>query len=205
MLTEQNDRAEMELREKECQKVGRPFFLLLFLHVSISLALIIFTPESILQHELVRELIAIPAALVPAFMDVPPASQVPDVVRFYFGFMWMLYPVELVMLFYFYFRIPVSCFMEQGRMISYKSRIRSSLLLFLYIAFMIGSLFYSAFSIYKPVDGKFSKALFLSRVTMCYGSTIHTLALFLLPVLVFLYGHVLFYAWKDLPWIYKKH
>lgn len=204
-FTYRNTRAEIDPHEKECQEAGAPFYVLLFLHVIFSLALIIFTPESILQYELVRKLISIPATLAPAFMDVPNASQVPDVVRFYFGVMWMLYPAELIMLFFLYFRIPVQCFMENGRMISYKSRIRSSLWMFLYVVFIIYGFFYSALSIYKPVDGRFSKALFLSRFTMCYGSTIHTLALLLLPVLVFMYGHMLFYAWKDLPWFYKKH
>lgn len=194
----------MDPHEKKCQEAGKPFFLLLFLHVILSSVLIFFTPESVLQYEFARKLISLPATIAPAFMDVPPASRNPDVVRFYFGIMWLLYPGEVLLGFLFYFRIPVSCLMRKERMISYKSRSRSLLKLLLYSLIVIYSWYHSVYYIYSPIGGRFSTPLYLSRATMCYGSTLYTLGLLLGPVLVFMYGHILFCVWRDVNWFSKK-
>ncbi len=96
----QSNTKDQWLNEPWYRKDGRVTGFCILGYIALSISLAILTPADILSHKWARSLIEITATVTPIFMDVPARSPIPDVVRFYFGVMWLLLPALIVVMTY---------------------------------------------------------------------------------------------------------
>lgn len=205
MQRNNNSQSESNSLEKACRAARRPLGMLFSVYVFVSVLLVMLTPIDILQYQLARDLIALPAILAPAFMDVPALSPTPDVVRFYFGVTWLLYPIFTLIAAYLFFRFPVKCLLLPS--VTEMARSRSRLIFLLLITSVLGSgaVVHSAYELYSPVESQFKRLYLYSSWTLAVGGTLHNMGLLLLSSGNIILVRVLWHAWGNLPWVLRKN
>ncbi len=195
-----------EQRSKEYwyQKKGRVTGFCFIGYSALSILLAVLTPTDILSHEWAKNLIEITGSVTPVFMDVPARSPIPDVVRFYFGVMWLLFPAFMIVMIYDSYNTPVSFMTREEAIKRLKSKLYA-LLFYTYLLLFTSIILYLAFThLYEPEDGKYTRALYSSRFSLSTGGTLFNLGLLAFSWLTIVAPRVIYHDWKHLPYRQKK-
>lgn len=192
---------ESEQLEKRCRQYGRSALFLFIGYGLLGILLSILTPNDILNHSWARNLIGMVASVVPSFMDVPTRSPIPDVVRFYFGVMWLALPAFLCVLIYMVFKWPAWCMSRSKAIEVMRSRSRALALYCYALLFTFAIFYFGAIKhLYQPEDGKIAHAMFASRISLAtWASVFNCSLLFSVGSLVW-FPRGMYHSWKKLPW-----
>lgn len=193
-----------QVMEKRCNQSGQLVFSLFVAYCLLGILLASFTPHDILSYTWARELIGLTALFAPSFLDVPNRSPIPDVVRFYFGVMWMAMPILWGCIVFLSFRWPVACITRPKTIEIMRSRLRA---IFLYAAAFVLTIamfhFVALTNLYTPETGKIARAMFSSRLSVGIGGTLFNFSLLFMATGIAWFPRSFYHAWPKLPWIYK--
>lgn len=204
-LNEQNPPQEQEQLERWCRHYGRSVLFLFSGYGLLGILLAAFTPNDILNYTWAQSLIGMTASIAPIFLEVPARSPIPDVVRFYFGVMWLLLPVFWFCLIYGLFKWPISCMSRPKVIEVMKSRTNALVFYAFVLLITFVSFYFSAAHLYQPEDGKITRVLFSSRFSLATGATFFNFGLLLFAVGMVMWPRAVYHSWSKLPWLYKQH
>lgn len=203
-LNKQAPPQDPEQLEKWCRQYGRSAMFLFIGYALLGVLLAVFTPNDILNHVWARNLIGITASVVPAFMDVPARSPIPDVVRFYFGVMWLVMPILTMGVIYDTYKLPVCCMARPTVHKALKSKAYAVLAYFWILLLTFASFYFAVTHLYQPEDGKITRTLFASRFSLATGATLYNWALLFFACGTAWMPRAIYNSWDKLPLRYKK-
>ncbi|MBC2732439.1 hypothetical protein [Thiobacillus sp.] len=199
------NRSQESEQEKQCRKHGRSVLFLFISYGLLGVLLALFTPTDILNHAWARTLIGVTASVMPTFMDVPTRSPIPDVVRFYFGVMWLALPGFWCVLIYRVLKLPAWCMSRSKAIEVMRSRSRALMLYCYALLFTFAVFYFGAIThLYQPEDGVITRAMFASRTSLSIGASMFNFSLLFFASGVIWFPFAIFHSWKKLPWFYKK-
>ncbi len=194
--------------EAWCNKNGWLFVIWpIVLYLAIGVLVAIVTPDDIMRYPWAKTFVEAVALVAPSFMDVPSASRIPDVVRFYYAVKWFTLPIILGFMVWIYFaKCPAHLFTREDALKRAGSRARILILYILCFLFCLAAIENLLFSWYgaNPMVGKVSRMRFDSRISLAIGNNVMTTA-----YLGIFYGAIItprsiYLMWSRLPWFRSK-